>query len=188
MSPIAKLIFTPEDFRQTVAGNCLIEGLTQLGWLGADFVEGPAQSFFVGEGFFKYITFMGCAPALRLEPATPTDRNFCFIRLNTALDAPVFRGHQERFVPRCRSCRHGLPDWRAQLLRWQSDPQARFACPHCAAELTLPTLHWREKAAIGRCFIEVYSVYPHEGIPTPAFLTELRRITDVDWNYFFEPG
>lgn len=188
MSSISKLIFTPNSYQKIIPGEELIEGLTALGWLGAPFLQGPANSFFVGDAFFTYITFMGCAPAMRLEPAAEGDENFCFIHLNTALAEPIFRGHHERFVPRCTQCRHGLGEWQTQLAAWQADHQVTFACPHCAAVLSIPDINWREKAAIGSTFIEVYSVYPHEGIPTPSFMSHLKNITGVDWKYFFEPG
>ena len=188
MAAISKLIFTPVEHRDTVSTAILTDGLSHLAWLGQPFVKGPADSFFIGDDFFKYITFMGCAPAMRVEPQGDDDRNFCFIHLNTELEQPMFRGHHERFVPRCPQCRHGLPDWQDELTRWQTDHYAVFSCTHCGAELTIPNLNWREKAAIGRCFIEVYSVYPHEGIPTPTFLTHLKSITGVEWKYFFEPG
>ena len=188
MSSISKLLFTPLDPRQTIPAGALIDGLSALGWLALPFTSGPENSFFVGDNFFKYITFVGCSPAMRLEPAEAGDLNFCFIRLNTELTEPEYRGHHERFVPRCPECRRGLSDWQAQLANWQKDHQATFACPHCAAALSMPNIHWREKAAIGSCFIEVYSVYPHEGIPTPSFMTHLKNITGVDWKYFFEPG
>lgn len=188
MPSISKLIFTPVDYRQTVSDTVLADGLQSLAWLGNPFVAGPANSFFVGEAFFKYITFMGCAPAMRLEPETADDRNFCFIHLNTHLSQPRFRGHHERFVPRCPECRRGLSDWPSHLKNWEADHSAHFVCPHCGVQLSMPGLNWREKAAIGCSFIEVYSVYPHEGIPTPSFLTHLKSISGVDWKYFFEPG
>lgn len=188
MSAISKLIFTPEDYRQTVPRQVLEEGLHALAWLGQPFAAGPAESFFIGEDFFKFITFMGCAPAMRVEPEADGDLNFCFIRLNTEVEQLQFRGHHERFVPRCPACRHGLADWQSELQHWQADHGAHFTCPHCAAELSIPRLNWREKAGIGSCFIEVYSVYPHEGIPTPSFLRHLESISGVAWKYFFEPA
>ena len=188
MSSTSKLLFTPIDAQQTVPAEKLIHGLTDIAWLGAPYRGAPANSYLVGDEFFRYITFMGCSPAMRLEPAYEGDLDFCFIRLDTQLTAPVFRGHRQRFVPRCPHCRHGLAHWLDELQRWQADHDQRFSCPECGADLSLPQLQWREKAAIGSCFIEVYSVYPHEGIPTTGFMAQLKSITDIDWKYFFEPA
>ena len=188
MARISKLLFTPVDHELDFPANLLIESLRSLAWLGEVFPQGPASSFFIGADFFKYITFMGCAPAMRLEPQTENDLNFCFIHINTGQNEPLFRGHEAQFVPRCPACRHGLSDWQAELTRWQADHHATFSCPHCSAQLSIPQVNWREKAALGRCFIEVYSVYPHEGIPTPAFLSHLKTITGVEWKYFYEPA
>jgi len=188
MSNISKLLFTPTDHEQDFPANLLIEGLRTLAWLGEAFPNGPANSFLIGTDFFKYITFLGCAPAMQREPPREGDLNFCFIHINTGLPKPLFRGHEARFVPRCPECRLGLSDWQTELADWQADHQATFSCPHCAASLTVPQVNWREKAALGRCFIEVYSVYPHEGIPTPAFLSHLSRISGVEWKYFYEPA
>lgn len=188
MPAISKLLFTPQDHQQSFPARTIIDGLTALVWLGRPFTQGPAQSFFVGETFFSYITFMGCAPSLRLEPQAEGDLNFCFVHINTELAEPQYRGHQEKFVPRCPECRHGLTQWQEQLAHWRVDDRSRFSCPHCPAQLSMPALNWREKAAIGRCFVEVYSVYPHEGIPTSSFLSHLKTITGVDWKYFYEPG
>jgi len=188
MATISKLIFTPENHRQVISRRTLVSGLTALNWLGELFTTGQQNSFFVGDDFFKYITFMGCAPAMRLEPENDSDLNFCFIHLNTELPQPQFRGHQERFVPRCPECRHGLTDWQKELSSWQINDKTIFSCSHCEAEISIPHLNWREKAAIGSCFIEVYSVYPHEGIPTTSFMAHLKSISGFDWKYFFEPG
>ena len=99
MPAISKLLFTPADSQQSCTAQLLIDGLTDLAWLGKPFAQGPAQSFFIGENFFRYITFMGCAPSMRLEPQSDGDINFCFIHINTELTKLVFRGHQEKFVP-----------------------------------------------------------------------------------------
>lgn len=188
MTSISKLIFTPQNFQAIVPTEILVTGLKKLNWLGPDFTDGPADSFFVGEDFFKHITFMGCAPAMCLEPAEKGDLNFCFIHIETNLISLQFRGHRERFVPRCPECRQGLTEWQVQLSRWQQDASAHFSCPQCATDLNIPTLNWKEKASVGSYFIEVYSVYPHEGIPTPAFMTQLSQITGLEWKYFYEPG
>lgn len=188
MPDISKLIFTPVDHDQDISAKLLVDGLNSISWLGEVFLPGPESSFYTGADFFKFVTFMGCAPALQLEPRAEGDLNFCFIRINCGQAVPTFRGHQERFLPRCPECRHGLKEWQTELARWQGDHAATFACPHCGASLSMPTINWREKAALGRCFIEVYSVYPHEGIPTPAFLAQLQSISGVEWKYFYEPA
>jgi hypothetical protein len=61
----------------------------------------------------------------------------------------------------------------------------KFRCDKCHEEVSLYQLAWRHTAGFGRMFIDVYSIYPHEGVPTEQLLIMLEKASGTPWEYFY---
>ncbi len=167
----------PLDFSQ------LSQQLQTQGMLGESFLCQGERRYRLGERFYQWLTFMGCAPALRLEATGPDDEKFCHFRFSESPQAqfsylrPEVRG-------RCPHCRKAgttaaevAADYFAQQRVW--------SCPHCHESCAPQDIQWKHEAGMSRAFIELLDVHPHEVAPTDSLLNELATLTGCDWQYFY---
>ncbi len=145
------------------------------------------QAFMVGEQFLQLLTFMGCSPNINLLPQHEGDRDFCHVVLSPVFVQPHFRSHERDVFARCPECGRRDTGWQAQIERWQADPSLNeYVCPHCDKSLSLYDLRWRQMGGFGRFFIDVFSIFPQEGIPTGNLLSALETASAAQpWTYFF---
>jgi len=161
----------------------LVQQLTELGLLGEAFTVAGETRYKLGERFYQLLSFMGCAPALRLEPDRPGDEKFCHFRfINDA--QTVFRYLRPEVKARCPDCRKpgdSANDIRQSCFEGQQD----WNCPHCQTAHRLSDINWKHEAGVGRFFLELIDVHPHEVVPTDKLLNDLNRMTGQDWEYFY---
>jgi hypothetical protein len=69
------------------------------------------------------------------------------------------------------------------LKDWCADDY--LACPHCGKSLTASTLRWGKTAGLGRSLIEVWNVFPNEGVPQPMLLKRLAEAFGTAFRYFY---
>ncbi len=186
-----RLVLHPEDANYAPeSSNMIRELLHDAGFIGeacnvAD-AEHAQQAFLVGEQFLQLLTFMGCSPNINLAPQHEGDRDFCHIVLSSVSVQPRFRSHERDVFARCPECGRRDTGWRAQIERWQADASLNeYVCPHCGKSLSLYDLRWRQMAGFGRVFIDVFSIFPQEGIPTSNLLSLLEKGSARSWTYFF---
>lgn len=142
--------------------------------------------FLVGERFLQYITFMGCSPSVELTPPTDGSLDSCHIHFSEITPESHFRSASQSVFARCPQCRKRISNWEQAVSKWSKDSSAvNFNCDKCAEQVSLHQLSWRHTAGIARLFIDVYSIYPQEGIPTDPFLSLLETETGTQWDYFF---
>ncbi|VAX11727.1 hypothetical protein MNBD_GAMMA25-2143 [hydrothermal vent metagenome] len=192
---IYRLVLHPQD------ANCIPESteIVRLALQAAEFIGeihletgvedksgNAAQDFLVGERFLQLLTFMGCSPNINLEPQYHGDHDFCHIRMSPLLAQPQFRSHERDVFARCPECGRRDNDWRARLEDWQvNSSQINYQCPHCHQSMSLYDLRWRQQAGFARFFIDVFSIFPQEAIPTDNLLGVLNKTCAQPWNYFF---
>lgn len=164
-----------------------IDGLQQhlmkLGLLGESLPMNDGQGYRLGERFYQLLTFMGCSPALKLEPAGAEDKRFCHFRF---IQKPytVFRFLRAEARARCPRCRK--PGSSAgDILRLFDAHQQDWLCPHCRQASALTDINWKHEAGMGLFFIELLDVHPHEVAPTDSLLKVLETITGRRWRYFY---
>lgn len=185
ITAVPRLIFHAQQANYVPADpSGLCRDLQKLGLLGPAFscVGGPC--YLSGERFLQLLSFLGCAPTIRLEPTQEQDESFCHLRLRTTTMKPEFLAGRNLGVPRCPHCRNRVTDWQERVDSIQ-EPTSGLVCPHCQAHLALAALDWNKTAGYARFFLEVYDIHPHEAVPTPGLMNALSALSGQDWQYFY---
>lgn len=156
--------------------------LQNLGLLGEGFQLGGQHRYRLGGQFYQWLTFMGCAPALKLEPDAQDDEKFCHFRLHQ-LAQPEFRSLRPAARGRCPVCRK--PAIHADEIGTIYNPQQQWSCPHCQETFSLPQINWKHEAGLCQVLIELLDVHPHEVVPTESLLGKLTELTGLTWDYFY---
>lgn len=191
---INKLILLP---RNPGAGACTCDQLAgrlqSIGLIGLPAGYSGGIFYPTGEQFLQLISFLGCSPAIELDP--PADPalledalahgRFCHVtlRCTTALE---FRADASTRPPRCPHCERPVPDWAAHIRHWQADPAgSRWSCPACQVTSRLTDWVFRKTAGFGKVFIEINGIYPSEAIPGEALLAALDDLTGGPWRAIY---
>ncbi|MEZ5542565.1 MAG: hypothetical protein R3F42_11045 [Pseudomonadota bacterium] len=174
-----------------VATATLAAALQAIGFI-AGAVAVPDGVFYpAGERFLQLLVFLGCSPAIELEPpadpaalaAARASGAFCHVYL-TAATTLQFRADRRAPAPRCPACRQPEADWRALVERWRHDPAASaWTCRSCRHRGRLSDLHFRKTAAFSRTWVEVRGIHPAEAVPTGDLLACLQDCGGGHWQY-----
>lgn len=159
--------------------------LTQVGLIGQAWGDARQHRYLIGERFLQLVTFLGCAPAIELEPPANGNAEFCYVGLSDIYASPRFFADSQDVLPRCPHCRKRFDDWQPAIQAWQADPNFQIRCPACQQSLSPLELDWRQSAGFGRMFISIFNIYPREAIPTEALLSALNKATNQHWDYFY---
>ncbi|HEB57005.1 MAG TPA: hypothetical protein ENI98_12030 [Gammaproteobacteria bacterium] len=188
---IHRLLLHPQDADYAPESSGMVRKiLHDTGFIGESCAvqdtENAAQRFLVGEQFLQLLTFMGCSPNINLMPQYEGDRDYCHIVLSSIYKQPYFRSHTRDVFARCPECGRRDADWQKQIENWKKDVSLKkYICPHCHNAMSLYDLHWRHLAGFGRFFIEVFSIFPQEAIPTSPLMSALENSCAQPWTYFF---
>ena len=176
-------LYSQSDADISIDQESLSRQLQDIGLFGPSFTLGGEIRYQPGEGFFQLLSFMGCAPALKLESDGVEDEKFCHFRI-------VDKGRTElRFLrtdirARCPHCRKpGGPVEDIQTLLDRGE--LNWRCPQCQQDSALADINWKHEAGLGRLFIELLDVHPHEVVPTDSLLATLSSVTGRQWQYFY---
>jgi len=182
--PIHRLILHPANAQDHIDDFAVIEKLfIEIGLAGVAMAGHASPRLLLGPRFYQWITFMGCAPALKLEPDDAADESFCHIRF-TQHDELQFRYLRPEVKGRCPACtKLGLTA--ASFLQQKCLQQQTWTCPHCRQSCSPLALNWKNEAGVGRFFIEFMEVHPHEAIPVDGLLQRLAEVTETKWQYFY---
>ncbi len=183
-TPYCLALYPHSGWLERVKQAAVQTRLESLGLLGGPIPSGDEPRFMLGERFYPLLSFMGCAPALRLEPAEEGDRRFCHFRFVDLVE-PRFRFLRPEVKARCPHCRKAGDT--AEKIQALVGKQA-WTCPHCRQQVALTDINWKHEAGISRYFIELIDVHPHEVVPTDGLLKELTSLTEQKWHYFYTTG
>jgi len=147
-------------------------------------IPGLPEAFFAGERFLQLVTFMGCSPAIRLEPEGPGDREFCHLRLQKFPEGIRFLYGDNTRPPHCPNCRRRIGEWPSALAGITGQPETPHACPHCVIPSPPLEWNWRQQAGFGRIFVRVTPIFPGEAVPIDSLLYDLGEPTPP-WSYFY---
>jgi hypothetical protein len=188
-----KLLLHPQDPHCQVAETTLADSLRALGLIGAPVQLGQQTFYRTGEHFLQLVTFLGCSPAIALDPpddpaqleAASASGSFCHVFLNHTPQV-CFRGNDNIPAPRCPHCREPLADWSAQRATWRRNTaQARWICAACGQSGDPAGLLFRKSAGIARTWVEIRGIYPSEAVPGNALLNCLREMSGCDWKTIY---
>jgi len=159
--------------------------LLQVGLIGVAWGDSAQQRYLIGERFLQLVTFLGCAPAIELEPPANGHTGFCHVGISNIYPVPRFIADTQGVLPRCPHCRKRYADWQFATRSWHTNPAYQIECPACQTNLSPMELDWCQAAGFGHVFISIYNIHPREAIPTEALLLALSKTTNQTWDYFY---
>jgi len=192
--PAPKLLLHPVDpDTAAVPEDRLARDLQAIGLIGDRTPLGKTVFYPVGEQFLQLVTFLGCSPAIELDPpddplelenASAAGR-FCHVFISSG-EQLRFRGDGQTRTPRCPRCRSPEPDWKARLQSWQAGQHGPdWTCQDCGFRGRLSDLVFRKTAGFGRTFLEIRGIYPSEAVPGPTLLETLASLTGNPWTTIY---
>lgn len=148
-------------------------------WKSPESVQG--LRYLIGDSFLSLVTFLGCAPAIEIEPIDeqPESIEFCHIEIGEIKTSVEFIRGSEHLISRCPHCRQRHSNWHA------IPKTMLYRCDKCKVESPLSQYDWKHTAGSGRFFISLHGIYPQEAIPTTNLLDKLKEISGADWCYFY---
>jgi hypothetical protein len=182
-----KLVLHPIDAHSVpTSPNQIENALEKINFINGSYDANEENCFLVGESFLQYVTFMGCSPQIELEPPEPGSRNFCHVQFSVIYNNPQFRFLENQAMARCAVCKRRISEWSSLIEIWKNDfDHTQYKCKDCGHDQTLYDFKWRHTAGFARFFIDIYSIYPQEGIPADQLLITLRQATGQPWDYFY---
>ena len=192
---VHKLILYPAQVDSPVLSTAaLVAALHSIGLIAAPLHHDEASGYRAGERFLQLITFLGCSPAIELEPpADPAERervcasgSLCHVRLAPAENRLRFRAEAGLPAPRCPRCRKAEPRWQELIEQWRNDArESHWICRECGYCGRLFDLNFRKRGAFGHTFIEIWGIHAAEAVPGETLLTALGELSGCDWNYLY---
>lgn len=180
-----KLVFCAKDPDYVPAKTSdVIDGLQKIGFLG-DKWQSPesitGERYLIGDSFLSLVTFMGCAPAIELEPIEeqPDSTDFLHIEIEEIKSTIEFIRGSDHLISRCPHCRQRHTEWKSL------PATMKYACDKCGVESHLSEFDWKNTAGCGRFFVSLHGIYPQEAIPTSHLIQTLEKISNVSWDYFY---
>lgn len=178
-----RLLFRAPLDSETPSPKSLETHLRGIGLIGERYRQ-QDHAFLTGERFLQLVTFLGCSPFLRLEPADPQDEGFCQVQFLGPFAQPRLMYGGNTRPPRCPHCGKSMGQWRTDL----NHNGDHIDCQICGQRSPVDALDWRRNAGLGRFFIQVTEVFPGEAVPLPALMQALREGGGDEWDYFYIQG
>lgn len=192
--PAYKLLLYPRDPDRAPLDITVLAGaLREIGFIGTPVAVADGEFHPTGERFLQLVSFLGCSPAIELEPpADPAmledarERGaFCHVYL-VSTPSLTFRADARTTPPRCPACGRADPDWHARIAAWRDDPAAlAWTCPACGHHGQLTDLRFRKSAGFARTWVEIRGIHPAEAVPDPALLARLEDLAGCAWQYCY---
>ena len=192
---VHKLVIHPAQVDSPVVDTAALVSLLQtIGLVAGPTCNNPAFGYRAGEQFLQLVTFLGCSPAIELEPPVDPDEcaracangSLCHIRFSPAQDRIRFRADSRLPAPRCPQCRKAENRWAELIERWHADSRLnQWECPECGYQGRLFDLNFRHRGAFGRSFIDIWGIHPAEAVPGETLLTTLGELSGGDWKYMY---
>ena len=187
MSNINKLVLHPTDRNyRPRSWESVQQALLEAQVIGASIGQ-SAQAFEAGDRLLQWVTFMGCSPSLAFTPPVTGSSDYCHIVFSNLISSQLqFRCHSQSLMARCPGCGRRVNDGVANLQNYlEGHTDTQFHCLACGKQGAPEELNWRHRGGLARVFIDIYSVYPQEAVPTDQLLALLQRASDVQWSYFY---
>lgn len=192
---VHKLVIHPAQVDCPVVETAaLVTALQTIGLVAAPVCNNPACGYRAGEQFLRLVTFLGCSPAIELEPPVSPDEcaracadgSLCHIRFSPAQDRIRFRADSRLPAPRCPQCRKAENRWTELITQWHADSRMnQWECRDCGYQGRLFDLNFRHRGAFGRSFIDIWGIHPAEAVPGETLLTTLGELSGGDWTYLY---
>ena len=181
----ALLVICPADPHWVPPDDDSLEQLLQSIELIGKPYDGEMK-YLTGEHFLDLIAFMGCSPAIQIEPDDDS-QPFCYLRLLCGAKSVEFHSGDQTSTPRCPHCRAPVNNWESKINTWlEHGARAAWSCGACQHKAEPWQYNWRKSAGFGRCFIEINNIFPKEAKPQQHLLDTLNSHYGVGWHYFYQ--
>ena len=185
--PSHKMLLHPADPEYRTDPARLAAGMQQIGLLAAAQPLGNSHIYPCGEHFLDLVTFLGCSPAIELdppdEPARLTEASmagrFCHAFI-TGNSPPRLRADARTPPPRCPACSSPLDDW-AVTLAARRPLDHTWQCGNCRESFDIFSLSFRKTAGIASIWLEIRGIHPFEAVPGPTLLDFLQDLSGGPW-------
>lgn len=192
---VHKLVLCPTHVDHGVVDSAtLVTTLQDIGLLATPVCHNLPGGYRAGEHFLQLVSFLGCSPAIELEPPLDPEEcahacasgRLCHVRIPAPDQRIRFRGDTRLPTPRCPHCRKAEEHWPELLARWRLAPQAGdWECRICGYQGRLFDLNFRQRGAFGRCFVDIWGIHPAEAVPDESLLSSLAGLSGGAWKYLY---
>ncbi|MCW9023391.1 MAG: phage terminase large subunit family protein [Gammaproteobacteria bacterium] len=185
--PIFRLVLHPKNMSYAPESwDDIVMVLREEAFLGERYTVDEPGRYFIGDSFLQMITFMGCSPHIELEPLEQGGLDFCHVAFSEISSLAQFRHHERDVFARCPECGRRDQTWHDFINAWEQAPETtQYHCTKCETVSAAEDIRWRNSAGFACMFIDIYSVFPNEGVPTQQLLSLLKRVSGEEWNYFY---
>lgn len=180
----SRLTLSPIDPNYAVERDGLITLLQRIE-LAATRIEASGERFRCGPELMRWITVIGCAPYLNLEPSRSGALDFCHIELIPPTHFPRYLGPTPpKRPPICPHCKGPAGEGPELLERYAAEGTTP-PCQNCGTEVPIFMLNWPKRAGFARGGIHFWNIFEGEAIPSDALLEQLETATGIAWSYFY---
>ena len=186
---LSKLILIPSDVHAQVHAPDLLDGLSKIGLIGKAFQLQDSMHYQVGEQFLEQVIFLGCSPYIALQASEVVSgenvdkgEGYCHVCIRQT-DELHWMLSSDAVEARCCRCRASTPFHLPEITL-----DLPSVCPACKQALGWNDWDLRKKGGIGRTFIEIWGIHPHEAVPAESLLAGLANCSKVNWRYFYSYG
>ena len=152
----------------------LVATLAANGFVG-DSLDNDEESFYPGERFIEFVTFLGCSPSIALSPDEGPD--YCLVHIAAMTPQPRLHMGMNTLAPKCSRCAQVRNDW-------QHCERPDY-CSQCNLQERQHLFAWRRRGLLSRWVITLANIYPHEAVPTPQLMTLLADVSGQEWGYAY---
>jgi hypothetical protein len=192
---VHKLVLYPASLDCPVVDRAaLIAALRSIGLIATPACHDPAGGYRAGTQFLQLVSFLGCSPAIELDPPADPDEcaracasgRLCHVRLPAAPEHLRFRADRRLPTPRCPHCRKAEDHWDSLITQWRATPrETGWVCRACGHHGRLFDLNFRQRGAFGHNFIDIWGIHPAEAVPGESLLDTLGELAGCDWKYMY---
>lgn len=191
--PAHKLLLHPKDASFRVPVDVLVEQLQAIGLIGAATPLASGEFYPTGRHFLQLITFLGCSPAIDLDPPRDPEQMesasrsgaFCHVFIDSHAQAR-FRHDPRTPAPRCPRCRERAGNWLTLVSAADGKPApVQWACTSCGYCGDFSMLQFGKNAGLASCWVEIRGIYPSEAVPGDVLWLCLRNLGGGDWRAIY---
>ena len=191
--PAHKLLLHPQATGFRASTERIATALREIGLVDTPRMLGDGVFYSTGPAFLQLVTFLGCSPAIELDPPQDPARvseasasgTFCHVFVDSH-DQPRFRHDPHTPAPACPSCHRPLAGWPGLCAQARDNPLTTvWTCTACGRQGEFAALRLRRSAAIARCWVEIRGVHPAEAVPSAQFLQTLHELGGGPWHAIY---
>ncbi len=146
--------------------DALIANLEAINFIGQPVAQ---ETYLSGKDFFKYLSFLGCAPNLALNP----DESEQYLRIVTPqLAQPKLFFSPRAKPPLCLPCKAPIEDWKTSI---DQTNKGSIQCQHCSEKSNIDALNLRKRACYTQHLIQIMPVFESEAVPTESLFSAFEK-------------